>query len=317
MAQTKQVQLLDEIQTELGPIKVNDMENHPFRGYLFSTGGAACRGCGSAQMTRLLLDNVYQIKPEAIVIGAGCGVQYLMGPGGYGSMEGAYMTIALGVAEGLRYRGQADRLPMVVISGDGQLLEESIDHTLGAFHQQAPVAMFIANNEGFRSPGHHGGQSTLPGSKESVALKGWEYDPRETPMMFMYCGAKYAATASPAYPFDFQKKVAKALANTPSIVDMYAPSVPDWGIEPKDMIEVCRLAVQTGLRPLYEWDATQQQFRRTVKGGRERKPVTEFTRLQLRFEGISEELMDQLQNFADTMDNRVEGLSKAFPGKGK
>ena len=63
----------------------------------------------------------------------------------------------------------------------------------------------------------------------------------------------YAASVSIAHPDDFARKVATALATDGMrFLLMHSPCPTGWKSEPADSVELVRLAVASGLFPLYE-----------------------------------------------------------------
>ena len=63
----------------------------------------------------------------------------------------------------------------------------------------------------------------------------------------------YVATINPSYPFDLMRKVQKAM-NTPgpAYLHAYACCPTGWRMRPELGIQIGRLAVETGVFPLYE-----------------------------------------------------------------
>lgn len=65
--------------------------------------------------------------------------------------------------------------------------------------------------------------------------------------------ASYIATASVAYPDDFVKKLKKAASMQGfKYIEIQTPCPDKWKFDPSNMIEVARMAVETGAWPVYE-----------------------------------------------------------------
>jgi pyruvate ferredoxin oxidoreductase beta subunit len=95
------------------------------------------------------------------------------------------------------------------------------------------------------------------------------------------------ATASIAYPLDYMQKVQKAAEiQGAAYVHLYASCPPGWGVEPSHSIKVARLAVETGVFPLYEIVDGEKTF--TVKI-RKKKDVTEYLEIQRRFRYVAKD----------------------------
>ena len=104
-------------------------------------------------------------------------------------------------------------------------------------------------------------------------------------------GIPYVATASIAFPKDLTRKVKQALSiQGPKYIEVHCPCPIGWGFDAAQTIEIAKLAVQTGLVPLYE--AFQDQPLKVRKLSK-RVPVTEYLRPQKRFRHLFEGQDDQ------------------------
>jgi len=116
-------------------------------------------------------------------------------------------------------------------------------------------------------------------------------------------GIPYVATAISSYPLDLYDKFKNAMKiNGPKYIHILAPCPPGWGYNPKDSIEIGRLAVQTGFWPLYEvidgkfiLSKDSQRFLDPTK----RKPISEYLNIQKRFKSISDEDIKNYQNYIE------------------
>jgi pyruvate ferredoxin oxidoreductase beta subunit len=124
------------------------------------------------------------------------------------------------------------------------------------------------------------GASTMT-SPSGLNSWGKEQLPKNLPAIMLAHGLPYVATASIAFPKDLTRKVKQALAiQGPKYIEIHSPCPIGWGFEADQTIEIARLAVQTGLVPLYE--AYQDQPLKVRKLPR-REPVNGYLRLQKRF----------------------------------
>jgi pyruvate ferredoxin oxidoreductase beta subunit len=98
----------------------------------------------------------------------------------------------------------------------------------------------------------------------------------------------YIATVSPSYPMDLVEKVTKA-ANIKGPAYIHALSVcpPGWGISSSETVKLGRLAVETGVFPLYEIE--KGKYRVTVNVEK-LKPVEAYLQPQARFRHIQSDL---------------------------
>ena len=110
------------------------------------------------------------------------------------------------------------------------------------------------------------------------------------------------ATASVAFPHDVQAKVRRALkVKGPKYLQVHVPCPLGWGFDPGLTVEIAKLAVQTGLYPLFEMENGQVV---RVKGVARRLPVEAYLRPQARFRHLfttpgGEEQIRRIQAIAD------------------
>ena len=123
-------------------------------------------------------------------------------------------------------------------------------------------------------------------------------------------GIPYVATAISSYPLDLYEKFQRAKGITgPKYLHILAPCPPGWGYEPKDSIEIGRLAVQTGFWPLYEIIEGKfilsKDSRRFLDASK-RKPIEEYFNSQKRFRKISKEEIENHKRYINDLWNEIE-----------
>jgi pyruvate ferredoxin oxidoreductase beta subunit len=103
----------------------------------------------------------------------------------------------------------------------------------------------------------------------------------------------YVATASPSYPFDLMAKVRKA-ADTkgPSYVHVLAVCPNGWRSANDMAIRLGRLAIETGMFPLYEVENGVYKMSLNIP---QLRPVKDYLKLQGRFRHLSDDIIKQLQ----------------------
>ena len=125
---------------------------------------------------------------------------------------------------------------------------------------------------------------------------------KDLPAIAVAHRVSYVATASVAYPHDIQAKVKRAMKiKGPKYLQVHVPCPLGWGLDPKLTVEIARLAVETGLYPLFEIENGQ---RARVKNVPKRKPVEEYLRPQARYRHLFKmdggaEQIEQIQAIAD------------------
>jgi len=101
----------------------------------------------------------------------------------------------------------------------------------------------------------------------------------------------YVATVSLAYPLDFYQKMLKAkeIRGT-KYIELLSPCPPGWKFPSSQMIEVSRMAVQSGMWLLYEHEDGETRFtgatKRIIEGKVKKKPVKDYLEIQGRFKQV-------------------------------
>jgi pyruvate ferredoxin oxidoreductase beta subunit len=103
----------------------------------------------------------------------------------------------------------------------------------------------------------------------------------------------YVATACPSYFKDMMTKVAKGAAiNGPAYVHILSVCPTGWRCPPDLSVRIGRLAVETGIFPLYEIESGEYRLNIDLP---QLRPITDYTKLQGRFRHLSEDVLDEIQ----------------------
>jgi pyruvate ferredoxin oxidoreductase beta subunit len=103
----------------------------------------------------------------------------------------------------------------------------------------------------------------------------------------------YVATACPSYPFDLIDKVKRGVETEgPAYLHVFSVCPTGWRCTPNLTIEIGRLAVETGVFPLFE--VVNGEYRLTVDFPK-LKPVREYLKKQGRFRHLTEKDMERIQ----------------------
>jgi pyruvate ferredoxin oxidoreductase beta subunit len=104
----------------------------------------------------------------------------------------------------------------------------------------------------------------------------------------------YVATGCPSYPIDLVQKTKKAAAvQGPAYLHILSVCPTGWRSTPENSIKLGRLAVETGIFPLYEIE--KGHYRLSVDFPKLR-PLKEYTKLQGRFRHLSDEMLQDIEN---------------------
>ncbi len=277
---------------------------------LFESGHRACHGCGMSLAVRHILkatgENVIVVTPT------GC-LETFTSPYGFSPWRVPWIhhlfengpAIASGVVAALEAQGRnAERV--IAIGGDGSTFDIGFGALSGMLERGDDVLYICVDNGAYMNTGGqrssasplYSSTSTDPAGKAS---SGKIQRKKDLPMIVAAHGVPYVATASVAYLKDLQKKVKKAMEyRGPRYIqiDTTCPSV--WGFESDQTLEVARLAVNTGLVPLFEIEDGQITRVRKIK---KKLPVEDYLKSQKRFRhmfsgGAAEEIA-AIQTLAD------------------
>ncbi len=276
------------------------------------TGSEQCRGCGSLLAAKLVLRAIYESTPNAMVFGRSCGGgRSELQTGGRIGVDGSGM---MGIQAAMEARGVLDDKVLVVMTGDGRALEMGAGDLISSFDREQRLTWIVLDNQAYSNSGSAANALTPLKAATRIfsrASGGKPTAERDMPLMMLFSKAQYVATASPAYVKDLATKVKEALQVQPSYVHVYVPCQVSWMYQPELVVEVSRRMVQTGMAPL--WSYKDGVFTRTVKVPEQKqRPVNDFLTLQRRFEGVSEEDIEELQAHVNRKNKIVDALEKCF-----
>ena len=221
-------------------------------------------------------------------------------------------AVASGISNALKVlqrKGKSEeKADVIAIGGDGGTFDIGLQSLSGALERGDDILYVCYDNEAYMNTGIQrssatpfgAATTTSPPGKRSI---GQRTEKKDLMGIAMAHGIPYAATACPSYPFDLMNKVRRGLdVDGPALIHVLAPCPTGWRTETSDSIELGKLAVLTGLWPLYE--AVNGEVRLTVQVPR-REPVTKYLKAQGRFRHLDEETVKKIQEKAD-------GLAKRF-----
>jgi pyruvate ferredoxin oxidoreductase beta subunit/oxalate oxidoreductase subunit beta len=296
----------------LPPIKL--IRNVPKEEY-YVPGHRTCAGCGPALQYKLVAKAA---GPNTIFIGpTGCmyvaNASYLCTPYRVPWMH-SQITNGGAVASGieaaykvlLRKGKREGEMPnIIVMAGDGGTVDIGLQ-AMSAMMYRGHDALFICyDNEAYANTGIQTSPTTPYGSNTTFTPPGKDIPegkklfPKDPPQLVIggHPAVKYVATASVAYPVDLINKVRKALNVVgPTFLHIHAPCPKGWKFDEAKTVEIARLAIDTGMWNMYEWENGEYRYQFKPK---KYKPVREYLKLQGRFAHLSEAHIANLQAFVD------------------
>ncbi|GAH52059.1 unnamed protein product, partial [marine sediment metagenome] len=269
-------------------------------------GTRACAGCSMALIYRIALK---ALGPKTIItVPASC-LTVLHGMQGFCTTKVSVLhtpfattgASASGIVASLEDKGLAEDINVVAFAGDGGTVDIGIQSLSGAVERGTNFIYACYDNEAYMNTGVQRSGSTPLGAYSTTTPNGKKGYKKNMPKILEAHGIPYVATAISSYPLDLYEKFKNAMKiNGPKYIHILAPCPPGWGYNPKDSIEIGRLAVQTGFWPLYEvidgkfiLSKDSQRFLDATK----RKPISEYLNIQKRFKNISDEDIENHQNY--------------------
>ena len=288
------------------PVTQKDLMKKPKDAIL--KGHFACAGCGSALAFRhaigSIADEVILVVPAScasVYQGSGKGVAFNVPT--INTAFAASDAVASGISRAMKMK-KKENLKVVVWGGDGSAADIGVSTEIGACDRQENILHIMYSNNVYGNTGGQRSGDTMIGARTTTTPKGNTTPRKMIPFIMMANNARYVATASQAYLEDFVEKVQKAISYEGfKFIQIDISCPPNWKADSSDSVRIARTAVQTGIWPLFEWDritskAVISRPSQKYLNKEERLPITEWTSIQGRFRGITEEELKALE--ADT-----------------
>jgi len=261
---------------------------------LFSSGHTACAGCGQAIAARLVVDAA---GPETIICNnTGClevfSTKYPETawevPFIHSLFENA-AAVASGVESALKYLGIKEGINVICQAGDGGTADIGLQALSGMWERGHDILSVCYDNEAYMNTGIQRSGLTPFGTNTTTSPPGATsfgnfHFKKPMPEIARAHGIPYVATASVANPLDIQKKVKKALSiKGPKYLQIHVPCPLGWRHEPQETVPVSKLAIDTGLYPIFEYEnGVLTSVRKIAKF----VPVEEYLKAQGRFKHL-------------------------------
>lgn len=233
--------------------------------HLLGAGTSLCAGCGGLEA----LKEIYDILGEKTVIVNAAGCMTLLAIYPFTPFRGSWLYTAMASApagaQGVRDAldillhkgriGPEEDLKVVVLTGDGAAYGMGLSSTSGAIERRLDFLYICYDNEGYGNTGQQFSGATPHGARTSTS-KGPRGFPGYKKDLFAIWSAHrpaYAATVVGAEALDLARKIEKAASlKGPRLIIALSPCPTGWGYDPKETVEIGKLAVKTGVWPLKE-----------------------------------------------------------------
>jgi pyruvate ferredoxin oxidoreductase beta subunit len=279
----------------------------------FVPGHRACIGCAEALAVRLACKAV---GDNVIIANAtGC-MEIVSSQLPYTSWTVPWIhtlfentaAVASGIEAALKVmnrkgRRQQPGVKVVAMAGDGGTTDIGLQALSGALERRHNFLYICFDNEAYMNTGiqrssstpYGASTTTSPAGKVSIGQVTWK---KNMPAIVLAHDIPYVATACPSYPIDLITKVERGIAaEGPAYVHILSVCPTGWRCPPELAVRIGRLAVETGMFPLYEVENGKYKLSVDLP---ELRPVTDYLKLQGRFRHLSEDVINKIQQRLNT-----------------
>lgn len=291
------------------------------------TGGhRMCAGCGAPVAVRTILR---ALQPEHhAVCGAATGcleVSTFLYPYTawkdsfiHNAFENAGATIS-GVEaayNALKRKGKIDdTYKFIAFGGDGGTYDIGLQSLSGAMERGHDMVYVCYDNEAYMNTGIQRSSSTplysdTTTSPQGTVIPGKQQFKKNLTEIMIAHGIPYVAQSTLTSNFkDLYEKSEKAIyTKGPAFMNVLAPCPRGWRYDTPDLLEICKLAVDTCIWPLFEVENGVWKLNYKPK---KKLPVIEYLKPQGRFKHLfTEENKHLIDNIQQDVDRRWEELLK-------
>jgi pyruvate ferredoxin oxidoreductase beta subunit len=224
---------------------------------LFGSGHRACGGCGQALAARLVQDA--SGENTIACVATGC-LEVFSSPYPDPAWRVPFLHSlfenASAVASGVEAAYKAlNKGPVNIIAqgGDGSTADIGFQSISGMFERGHNVLYVCYDNEAYMNTGVQRSSFTPLGARTTTTPTGNKTRKKNLPLIAADHGIPYVATATVDDFRDLQRKVKTGLSiEGPKYIHILAPCPLGWGHPGELTVQICRLAKDTGLFPIYE-----------------------------------------------------------------
>jgi pyruvate ferredoxin oxidoreductase beta subunit len=287
----------------------------------FASGHRACSGCGEVLAVRYVCKALG--RNTIVSMATGC-MEIVSSPLPQTAWEVPWMhtlfenasAVASGIESGLKARkrkyGYNKDIKVVAMGGDGGTADIGLQSLSGALERGHDFIYVCYDNEAYMNTGIQRSSETPFGASTTTVPAGKVSMGQHTQKKNMAAIAaahniRYVATASCAYPFDIMAKIRKAREiKGPSYIHILSVCPTGWRCASNLSITMGRLAVETGVFPVYEIDDGKYTLNFDYP---KLRPVEDYLKLQGRFRHLTKENISEIQEYVIKEYNRIKMLA--------
>ena len=283
---------------------------------------SCCQGCNTEILIRHVLrrvgSNTVLATPPGCVPGTGS-----VGVNGLTTTKvpvfHPLLTNTASMLAGIkRYYTRVGReVTMLALAGDGGTADVGFQSLSGAAERGERMIFICIDNEGYMNTGTQRSGTTPFGAWTSTtpvgpALRGKKNDQKYMPLIMVMHKCAYVATVSIAYLDDFYQKLDKAIGAEKrglAYLHVFSPCTSGWRFDASMTIEVQRMAIETNVFPLWEYDNQTEKIRFTYKPLKP-LPVERYLSMVGKYRHLNQEEIQHIQRFTDNRIKLLTSLSE-------
>ncbi len=284
----------------------------------FEAGHRLCAGCGAGIVCRAIMRAV-DPEDQAVICNATSCLEVSSFQYPYTAWHDSYIhtafenaaSTAAGVETAymaMRKKGKLNKnVKIIAIGGDGGTYDIGFQSLSGAMERGHDFTYFCYDNEAYMNTGtqrssatpRFAAATTTPAGPESVGKK---QNQKDLTQIMVAHGSPYVAQTTMIGNFrEFHEKAHKAIyTEGPTFVNVLTPCPRGWQYPLEILPEICKLAVDTCIWPLYEVEEGEYHLTYMPK---KKLPVEEFMRRQGRFKHCflpgNEWILEEAQKYVD------------------
>jgi pyruvate/2-oxoacid:ferredoxin oxidoreductase beta subunit len=265
-----------------------------------NSGHLACPGCGGSLSMRLALK---ALGRKTYLVLTACCWSIIDGPFPYSAvkiplMHTAFETAgsaASGIRAALDILGKKD-ITVMAWAGDGGTFDIGIQALSGAAERNEDFIYSCYDNEAYMNTGIQRSSGTPWGAWTTTTPESKGEQKKKIMEIMAAHRIPYAATLSPAYPEDFIRKYkkAKSIKGT-KFMHILSPCPPGWKTSSEQSMKLSRMAVESGVFPLYEIENGTKYTLNNPTADFKIKPINEYISMQGRFRHLNKEQIKFMQ----------------------
>lgn len=280
----------------------------------FLAGNSTCAGCGLEIALRWALK---ALGPKTAIVAPASCLNVIVGLWPKTAPDFPFINMAFaagaaaatGVYHGLKARGYED-YNVMVFAGDGGTADIGIQGLSGAAERGTNIIYVCYDNEAYQNTGNQRSSSTPYGTVTTTTPYKKRQQKKYVPGILHMHHIPYVATCSVSEPVDLYNKFLKAKdIKGLKYIQIFAPCPPGWRHDSADTIQEARLAVDSGLWPLFEiengvFKLSGPSFK--ARDPAKRAPIRDYLKGQGRFRKMDDADIKVIEEYIDWLWDFVE-----------